>query len=663
MTALADLLEDRQWVAWRNEQRGDDVTKVPYASATQQAQSDNPETWLAHDPAVRVRDEIVANGMGGGVGIMLGRCGDLWIAGVDLDTCRDRATGEIEQWAQDILDRLDTYAEISPGRAGVKVFPLIDPADIPALRGIMGTQHGRQFKRANGGGHPPAIELYISHRYFAVTWQALGDYELRTVPLDDLRWLIEEAGPAFVGKGKGGNGATDNSRSAAAFRMGGQMRRGGATYEQLRDAVRTDLATADWYREKGAANNERELRRIWDRVEHGAEWLDRCQKTDKGPRSNLANAMLALREVPELRGLLAYDEMACSPLLLRAVPATEDRDDLPRVLRDEDVTALQEWLQLAGLASLGRDIIHQAAYRRAREAAFHPVRQYLEGLQWDGERRLHGWLAIYLGVKYCPYASEIGTMFLIAMVARIFQPGCKADYMLVLEGPQGTLKSAACAILAGPWFSDHLPELRGDAVRVSQHLRGKWLIEVAEMHAMNRAEAADLKAFLTRTEERFTPKYGRQEVKEPRQCLFIGSTNKTAYLRDETGGRRFWPVPVGTIDIAALRRDRDQLFAEAVERFDSGEPWWPDAAFERQVIVPQQDLRFEADIWEEKIAAFLEHRGETTILEVAQHALFIDTPKQSTADRNRITAVLESLGWRRGPRTGKRRPWRPGGSP
>jgi predicted P-loop ATPase len=194
----------------------------------------------------------------------------------------------------------------------------------------------------------------------------------------------------------------------------------------------------------------------------------------------------------------------------------------------------------------------------------------------------------------------------------------------------------------------------------SQHLNGKWLVEVAELSALDKVEAAALKAFVTRPTERYRPSYGRREVIEPRQCVFIGTTNKAAYLRDETGGRRFWPVKVGAIDTGALARDCDQLFAEAVDAYQGGTRWWPDQAFEAQHIAPQQEARFEADAWEERIAEFLQGKTKATVLDIAQRGLSIDTPKLGTRDQRRITAALERLGWVRGERTNGGRPWVPG---
>ena len=350
--------------------------------------------------------------------------------------------------------------------------------------------------------------------------------------------------------------------------------------------------------------------------------------------------------------------MQRATILLRTF--TEEIEFKQHPVTDVDVTALQENLQLAGLRHITKETTHQAVDLRAHECEFHPVRTWLECLKWDGVPRLNPWLATYLGAQCTPYIEGIGRMFLISMVARIYEPGCKADYMLVLEGPQGHLKSTACMVLAGEYFSDNLPEVTANK-DVSQHLRGKWLIEVSEMHAMNRAENTHLKAFISRPVERFRPSYGRKEVVEARQCVFIGTTNKNTYLRDETGARRFWPVCTGRIDIEALRRDRDQLFAKVVHAYHQKERWWPDGKFEADVIASEQDAQFEDDAWRENIVEFLgDADRRPTIGEIARAALFIDTPQISRQHQLRIAGILEHHGWYRLPKDGRgNRRWAP----
>ncbi len=400
-------------------------------------------------------------------------------------------------------------------------------------------------------------------------------------------------------------------------------------------------------------------------IASAAAWFVDCQRDKQGqPLGNLANALLALRSDPTWRDVLAFDEMRRCNTVLRPVPGTypaDDDDQLPRPMRDADVSAGQEWLQLAGIARLGKDTAHQAIDLFARERPFHPIREWLADLEWDSTPRLGSWLTDYLGVEADAdgYAVEIGRHFLTSMIARVMSPGCKADHMLVIEGDQGTLKSTACKILAGDaYFSDSMPpDVAGKDAAL--HLRGKWLIELSEMHALTKSETTALKAFLTRTTDIYRPPYGRLEVYEERQCVFIGTTNASEYLKDETGGRRFWPVKAGTIRPELLQRDRDQLFAEALAAYRQGETWWPDAEFERRVIRPHQTSRQMTDVWQSLVETYLEHESRVTVLQVAAEALTIKAEHVGTADQRRIASILTTAGWRRGPRLGTGRWWLP----
>ena len=468
-------------------------------------------------------------------------------------------------------------------------------------------------------------------------------------------------------------GERNDTLNRAAFSLGQLVGGGLLDRTDVEQALRT--AAADLVAEDGEASVEATTRSGLEagiaqprgpdtvsRQQSIGDWYSRCLVRDDGQVfGNLANVLLALREDTAWTDVLGYDEMLRAPMLIRPVPvhgkpAPEQFE--PRPLRDEDVAAIQEWLQIAGLPTVGKDTTHQAVDLVAREQSYHPVRDYLDGLIWDGTPRLALWLHKYLGSENTEYTRGTGTMFMISMVARIYDPGCKVDYMVIFEGPQGVKKSTVCAILGDEWFSDNMPE-NVASKDASQHIRGKWVIELGELHALSRSETTALKAFITRRIEICRRSYGRKEVHEPRQVVFVGTTNKRVYLRDETGGRRFWPVKVGAIEIDLLKANRDQLFAEAVIRYRDGQEWWPSAEFEANHIMPEQEARFEEDAWEEAVESFLlpTTRERTTILRVAREALNIETPRIGTVDQRRIAAILERLGWSRAPREGKARWW------
>jgi Family of unknown function (DUF5906) len=278
ISSLQELNDQPVWLAWRVDSVGERMTKVPYSPHGGMGDASNPDTWGLRDDAEQRAAQIV-NGLGGGIGVALGiKCaGGLQLGGIDLDTCLNG--DNIEEWATEVVIRFASYTEISPSGNGAKVFFMYRGADLDRLRGMMSGEKksGRKFARPGATDHPPAIEVYISNRFFTVTGDVLDAAlsNLRIIDIDDLSWLLQEYGPAFAAAGKAnsstGTGPRDHSRSAAAYRLGLKMRRAGASYDEFVQAVRNDPGTADWYTEKGVANNDRELRRIWEKAQQAED--------------------------------------------------------------------------------------------------------------------------------------------------------------------------------------------------------------------------------------------------------------------------------------------------------------------------------------------------------------------------------------------------------
>jgi hypothetical protein len=267
---------------------------------------------------------------------------------------------------------------------------------------------------------------------------------------------------------------------------------------------------------------------------------------------------------------------------------------------------------------------------------------YLKGLQWDGVERLDRWLSTYLGSDDTEYSRAVGSRWLISAVARIFRPGAKADCCLILEGAQGIRKSTALRTLAGEYFTDELADL--GSKDAAMQTRGVWIIELSELDGLSNSDVARIKAFMSRTTDRFRPPYGMRLMESPRQCVFAGTVNQSAYLRDETGGRRFWPVAGGRIDIEALARDRDQLWAETKGRFDAGAVWWLETNELAQMASNQQMERYEGDPWEEVISPWLEARSSVLISEVLEKCLQKAQALWTQTDKNRAARCLKALG-------------------
>ncbi len=360
----------------------------------------------------------------------------------------------------------------------------------------------------------------------------------------------------------------------------------------------------------------------------------------------LANAITALRSAPEWSGVLAFNEFAHFTVLRRPAPWMKPDTEVPADWTPNEDTLTAEWLHHQGIF-VSAEITGQAVEAVAREHPFHPVRQFLKDLTWEGVHRLHSWLADYLGVDPSPYAAAVGSRWMISAVARVFEPGCKADCCLILEGEQGIRKSTALRVLAQPWFTDEIADLGSKDAALQT--RGVWVIEIAELDSMSRSDIGKIKAFMSRATDRFRPPYGKRPIESPRQCVFAGSVNHGTYLRDETGGRRFWPVEckAPVIDVDALADVRDQLWAEATYLYFDGKPWWLDSVELNREAVEEQADRYESDPWDELILEWAGLRESVSIAEVLTSCLEKKKDQWTQLDKIRVGRCLRAHGWKR----------------
>ena len=308
-----------------------------------------------------------------------------------------------------------------------------------------------------------------------------------------------------------------------------------------------------------------------DEDEYDAEWITELESNKHGKyEETIDNMLIIMRKDPNIKNMVARNLFSNRNEVTRKTPWTREGD----FWTDADDAGLRHYIEkVYGLQ--GRQKLLDAYTIVAEEHAYHPVKNYLNSLEWDGVSRLENVFIDYLGSSDTEYTRTITRKTLVAAVSRIFKPGCKFDQMLTIVGKQGIGKSYIIKKLAGQWFSDSLPDIKGkDAFEA---LDGVWIMEMGELAALRKSEREAIKSYISKQEDTYRRAYARNTTVNKRQCIFIGTTNDEEFLNDPTGGRRFWVIDsdaskrVKTVWDDLPKEEVDQIWAEAVNFFRKGE--------------------------------------------------------------------------------------------
>lgn len=418
-------------------------------------------------------------------------------------------------------------------------------------------------------------------------------------------------------------------------------------------------------------NTKNERKDTTPPADMGGEWQGALE-TKKGVLVNSVRNWMLLLDNDQSMGQIRYNKLAQrTEVFGKPAWISEKVDGVP--LNDARMGELISFIgdRYKG-ATPGADLLLKATVSIAHRNAYDPVLEYLNCLKWDGKERLNTWL-----LDYCkttsdePSARLAGPWWMMSAVARILNPGCQADYSIVLEGAQGARKSSAVlALCPNPeWFLafDYDPASK----EALENLQGKWLVEMAELAVLSRGrDMRQIKSFITRRCDKYRAPYGMISEDRPRRCVFFGTVNPEGagdYLSDPTGNRRWWPVMVvGSVDVAGLERDRDQLWAEALERVRAGERYYPETEAEFATLSGALALRTSEDEWVVPVRKYLEFDAvdelgnlypEITSYQVLTGCLDIEKGRISKADQMRLAIVLKLLGWQPAARSGGKRVW------
>ena len=345
--------------------------------------------------------------------------------------------------------------------------------------------------------------------------------------------------------------------------------------------------------------------------------------------SHHANVTTILLHHPRWQGVVAYDEFRETVATLEPPPwNSEDAPERPYAgaWTDEDTSRLSSWLvRSPDKLKLHASEVEAGLSVAAHKRRVHPVRAYLRGLTWDGVPRLDSLMPAYFGTEDGLYEQAAGSKWAISAVARVMEPGCQADLTLIVEGWQGARKSSGFRAMVPnhEWYSE-----TGITIGTKDSygaLHAVWIYGFDELDSIHKGDTTKTKSFLTATKDKYRPPYGHRDKIYLRQTVFCGTTNQIDYLQDRTGNRRYLPVRCRRrVDVDAIERDRDQLWAEAVTRYDAGEKWYVETDGLAALCAAQQAERVQPDTWLELVAAWLEKPTQVEMWGAEAHRVPLD---------------------------------------
>ncbi|MAN86416.1 MAG: hypothetical protein CL555_06005 [Algoriphagus sp.] len=368
-------------------------------------------------------------------------------------------------------------------------------------------------------------------------------------------------------------------------------------------------------------------------------WKARIQSGRNGPKKSVTNLLLHLQNIKELGNTIRWNELA------------QQAEWNSHPIEDSHLIDIRLILEHNGFEP-PLEALLPTIVRHAKDNAFHPVRDYLRALKWDGTRRLDYWLEQCLGSPKSQFNRLVGRKTLIAAVARAFRPGCKVDTVLVLEGPQGIRKSSAIAALFGEDWTAESVDLFGQHNKMVMNMMGAWVVELAEFIAITKRDQNHVKGLLSMRTDKVVLPYAKIASAHPRQCVFFGTINpgETGYLTDTTGNRRYWPVEVVRADLEKIKARRDQLWAEAYKAFCDDERWWLEED-EQGLAEAEVATREEDDVWDEILGKKLDDEMVKTVTAAAAlQAIGVPNERMDKRALNRVGACLRRLGYEPKPR-------------